>query len=379
MGRLATEGSSARTLVIEGVEYLAFAGCGYLALGHDPRVLEAMKRGLDEHGLASGASIETTGAARVHDELERALAAFLGVEAALLLPSGYLANLAVAQGLSAQRSGTRRDRWVLLDEYTHASVLDGVAAASCSAMRYTHLDAASAAANAGELGNSVIAIASDACFPGERRVAPVVELLQALGARSAPLWLDDCHGFGVLGASGRGTLEHLVLSDARIVVSGTLSKSFGCVGGFVAAREDIVEAVREHSRAYIGASPIPPAAACAALCALELFAAEPERLVRLRANEKRVRECLQGLGLALGPAPLPVFALALDRPQELGEFQESMRARGLFVPHVRYLQGPSEGYLRFTVNAAHTGEDIERLCSALVDLLPPLEPRGLKA
>jgi 7-keto-8-aminopelargonate synthetase-like enzyme len=375
--RLGLERRTARTAHLRGVELAFFGGCGYLGLGHHPAVLRAFRTGLEAYGLNTGASIETTGGTTAHDELERELARFLGFEAVLLASSGYLANLVVAQGLAVHaRSGGGESPWVLLDERAHASTADALRATKIHALRYAHLDPRSAFEQAGEAENREIALCTDAVFPSERAIAPLQELLTALGAGAGTLWLDDCHGIGVLGPRGRGALERCGLNDRRVVLVGTLSKALGCHGGFVAGREDWIEFLRRESTAYAGSSPLLPAAALAATAALRALQDEPERLARLRAHEARVRHCLTELGLQPGPLEFPVFAIGADSELGRTRFDEAMHARGLLVPWIRYADRPA-GYYRIALCSEHSAEDVDALCGLLRDELALVAPFAL--
>jgi 7-keto-8-aminopelargonate synthetase-like enzyme len=189
--------------------------------------------------------------------------------------------------------------------------------------------------------------------------------------------VDDAHASGVLGKNGRGTPDHFGLTKRVQLQIGTLSKAFGGQGGFVAGSEELVEHVRSRSRAYLCASPIPPAAAQAGLAALKVLEREPERLARLRAHERAIRSCLERLGVALGPLHFPAFAFTVDRARELPAFEQNVRAAGLYLPWIRYPDGPTDGYFRITVSAGHTPADVTRLCETLTHDLPSLEPRAL--
>jgi 8-amino-7-oxononanoate synthase len=377
MTRLSIERRTARTASVRGVEHVFFGGCGYLGLGHHAAVLRAFRSGLEQYGLNTGASIETTGGTQAHEDLEQELARFLGFEAVLLAPSGYSANLMLAQGLAARAPGGER-AWVLLEERAHTSLADALHAVRIGVLRYAHLDPRSAFEQAGEAENRELALCTDAVFPSERAIAPVPDLLTALGMGTGTLWLDDCHGIGVLGPHGRGALEHYGLSDPRIALVGTLSKALGCQGGFVAGREDLIETLRRESAAYAGSSPLLPATAVAASVALRVLEEEPERLVRLRANEARVRGCLAALGLPLGRLEFPVFAFGSDRVEGRERFEQALAEHGLYVPWIHYADQRS-GYYRIALCAEHTERDIELLCAALRKELPAVEPTPLHA
>jgi len=359
MSRIVVERAGAAQVRVDGRDLILFAGCDYLGFAHAPEVAAALKRGVETYGVSSSGSRATTGNAQAHDDLERDLARFLRTEAALLVPDGYLSNLVVAQAL-ASRVDT-----ALVDREAHVSVLDALAAASIRRVVYGFCDAAAAAEEARTLGGLILALFTDGAYPVMQGIAPLRELLAVL-PRDGVLVVDDCHVTGVLGRTGRGSLEHHGLEDPRIVVTGTLSKALGCFGGFVAGREDLVELSRETSRAYVGSTPIPPALATAGSAAIALLEREPQRLERLRANIERVRAALQRAGIPAHSLPLPVFAWKAATPEEGDRIHARLRERGVLVPHVHYPDGLGS-YFRLAVSAAHDAAAIERLENALVE------------
>jgi 8-amino-7-oxononanoate synthase len=360
MSRLSIARSTSTTALVDGRELIVFAGCDYLSLSHHPRVLAALESGLREFGLSSAASRETTGNTVAHDELEQDLARFLGMEAALLTPDGYLSNLIAAQGLP-DAIGT-----VLIDRECHVSLRDALAATARRVAEYPLADAASARSLAGEVAGAPLAIATDGVFPVLCALAPLRELLAPLPADGL-LIVDDSHGTGVLGKRGRGSVELAELFDPRIVITGTLSKALGCFGGFVAGSRSFVERTRERSRAYVGSTPIPPALARAASEALRIVDEEPDRRVRLVEIGELLREVLTSAGHRVPPVPLPVFTLKPIQ-QDVRWWNEAFLEAGLLVPLVRYPDGMGD-YFRIALRADHSAEQVERLVHALAKVL----------
>jgi 7-keto-8-aminopelargonate synthetase-like enzyme len=357
--------STATTLEIEGRELLSFAGCSYLGLAHHPRVIEALHAGLENQGISSGASRATSGNSVAHVELEEHAARFLGCEAALLVPNGYLANLVVAQGLAADHD------LALVDARAHASTRDALAASGWNVAEYAHADAGDASRVLREHRPSSVAIFTDGVYPASKTIAPLRDLLALLPRDRGTLVVDDCHASGVLGARGRGTCEHFGLSDPRIVITTTLSKAFGCLGGLIAGTAQVVERVRERSRAFVCASPIPPALARAGSAAIRELEEHPERLARLRANASRLREHFAKLDLPAPELDLPVFAFTLRPAERMERVQRALLERGIFVPMLRYPDGfdDEHGYLRVAVNAEHSPADVGRLSRELESAL----------
>lgn len=351
----AVESASAAAVRVAGRDAVVFAGCDYLGLAHDPEVLDALRRGVDRYGVSAGASRATTGNARAHEELEHDLARFLGLEAALLVPDGYLSNLVVAQGLAGEHASA------LVDREAHVSVHDALAATGVRATPYAFCDADSAR------GSNATAIWTDGAYPVLRGIAPVGALLASL-PRDGVLVVDDCHATGVLGARGRGTHEHAGVVDARLVVTGTLSKALGCYGGFVAGRREIVERVRARSRAYAASTPIPPALAVAGSAAVRVVERDATRVTALRANVERVRSVLRAHDIDAHALPLPVFAWKATSLDAGRRVHERLLARGVVVPHVTYPDGLGS-YFRLAVSAAHDEAAITRLDAGLRETL----------
>ncbi len=372
MPKLPIECSTATDATMEGRTILAFAGCNYLGLANDPRVLHAVRVGLDRYGLSTTASRETTGNTTAFDELERSLAAFLRTERSLLLADGYTANIAMAQALAT------RFRTVLIDAKSHHSVHDAARSAGLIVVTFPHGDTKAAArlaqmhAQADPAG--AIAILTDGVFTSDGAVAKLPELIAALPNDRSLLVVDDCHGVCVLGPEGRGTVSHYALTDPRIIITTTLAKGFGSYGGCIAGPAWFIELARAASGIYRCSTPIPPAIAMAALEALRIVLSEPERLDRLRANVARLRERLLAMGLPIradGPA-IPIFAFLLDTPERMESVHRSMLDDGILAPYIKYPNGPAEMFFRVVVNASHTTEQIDRLADAFARRLPAM-------
>lgn len=355
-GRLPIDAAAPARATLQGEDLVVWAGCDYLGYARDPLVRAAAEAALARYGLSTCGSRETTGNTALHDAFEPELADFLGLEAAHLVPDGYLSNLCLFQGLAGR--ATR----ALVDKECHVSVRDALAACGVETREYALCDpgSARAAARGWDGGWSIV---TDGCYPVMKGVAPLAELL-ALLPQDGWLVVDDCHGFGVLGARGRGTHEHCGVRDPRLVVNGTLSKSLGAFGGFVAGARGVVDAVRGRSRAYAGSTPVPPACIAAARAALQDLRGDGARLARLRANTERVRGILHACGLPAHDLPLPVFALAPGSHERMELLYQRLLRRGMLVPYIHYPDSLG-GYLRLAVSAAHTASDLDALERAL--------------
>lgn len=348
----ALERVSATRVRLAGRELVAFAGCDYLGLAHHPEVVAALQSESARSGISAGASPTTTGLHPAHEELERALAQFLGVEAVLLTADGYLSNLVAAQALAPDCPRA------LVDRESHVSVRDAVRAAGFDCAEYAELAALRTLLARG----APSAIFTDGVFPSQRRRADVAELVTLLDRGARALVVDDCHGLGVHGPGGRGSCAGH--AHANLLVTGTLSKALGSFGGFVAGSRAWIETARTRSHAYSGATPIPPALARAAKAALDVLVREPERVARLHAHAAQLRTRLAPLGIAGSAFENPVFALARATPEATAILHATLAAQGLLVPHVRYPDGLGD-YLRLALCSEHTPDDVERLAVAL--------------
>lgn len=368
MPRLPIESCTATTVVMDGRPYLAFGGCNYLGLAHHPRVHEAIARGLARFGISTTASRETTGNTAAHVGLERELAAFLGMNGAILTPEGYTANFAACAAL-------RRDHEVaIIDERTHRSVAHAARAAEFEVHAFQHLNTAHAAALADAHARRGVVVMTDGVFTAEGEIAPLPELLEALPRSRALLLVDDCHGFCVLGDDGRGTLAHFGLQDERLALTTTLAKGLGCYGGAVAGPTRLIATVREHAAIYRGTTPCPPPLAEAAREALRILQREPGLLEALRENIRRMARNLGDLELHPVSNQTPIFAFTLDSTERMERIYAALLERGILAPLIDYPGGSARLYFRITVSASHSIEQIDRLAEELdraMRLYPP--------
>lgn len=356
MPRLHVESSTATSLVLDGRELLAFAGCNYLGFAQHPKVIAAAAAGLAQFGISTTASRETTGNTTIHDLLEVDLALFTRQEAAILLAEGYTANFAVAQGLCATHG------IALVDAKAHRSIRNAATAAGMQVMEYEHLNPASAAWLARQYADQGVAIFTDGIFAADGAIAPLDGLLKILPANRGTLVVDDCHGFCVMGDGGRGLIDHAKLDDPRVCMTTTLAKGLGCYGGAVIGRRSLVDTVRQHSDVYRRSTPVPTPIAMGARAALALLRDEPTLVETLRSNTARCRQVLTRCGLRVHDDPVPVFTFVLDGDvSRMERVHDRLLALGIYAPLIEYPGGPSPRYFRLTVTASHTPAQIDRL------------------
>ena len=363
--RVVESRSTATRVRVDGAELLAFCSNDYLGLAGHPRVAEAFTAAVREWGVGSGASHLVSGHCREHHALEEELAAFTGRERALLFSTGYMANLAVVTALLG-----RGDR-VFMDRLNHASLLDAGLASGARFARYPHADAEALAARLArdDRGGRTM-VATDGVFSMDGDVAPLRALAAACEARGAWLFVDDAHGLGVLGPTGRGSLEDAGLDagDAPILM-GTLGKAFGTFGAFVAGPEALVEILLQTGRTYMYTTALPPAVAAATRESLRVLQDEPWRRARVLDHVAYFRREASGLGLRLMESGTPIQPVVLGSEAATVAASDALWAHGLWIPAIRPPTVPAgSARLRITFSAAHETVEVDRLLEALAAL-----------
>ena len=330
-------------------DVVSFASNDYLGLTHHPAVVAAAHDALDRYGAGSGAARLIVGSRPPHDELEADLADWTGREAALLFTTGYQANVGVLGALAAAADGAL----VLSDALNHASIIDGARLARAEVQVYGHADAAEVEARLAAAGDRPAIVVTDAVFSMDGDVAPLDELVAACRRHGALLVVDEAHA--VLGpATPEGD---------DVVVVGTLSKTLGSVGGFVAGPAGVVDLCRNVARSFIFTTAGPPADAAAAQAALAVLRSEEgdELRAQLRANVELLRPGHRS----------PIVPVVLGDEQRAVEVSAELLARGMLIPAIRPpTVPPGSSRLRVALSAAHTAEMIDRLLDALAELVP---------
>ena len=342
-----------------GRRLVYFAGCDYYRLASHPRVLAAVRRGLQAFGLNVASSRKTTGNHALYEELERELARFFHAERAVLVDNGYMTNLAVAQALRGEFTH------VLMDARSHTSVADAAVLLGAKLVSFAHRDVADFTRQLRGLGKGARPVVfTDGMFSHDGSVAPLAEYLAVLPANAA-LLVDDAHGAGVLGRAGQGTPSHCGLRDARVIQTMTLSKAFGAFGGAIVGTRAVAEAILTKSRCFTGATPVPLPLAAGALESLRVFGAHPKLQARLHSNAAWLKERLRAGGMVLPDAPGPIVPLVPASPQEAERLKRRLLAAGIHPPFIRYPSGPEGGFFRFVVSSEHTRGQLKALAEVL--------------
>ncbi len=345
---------------VEGERLLQFCSNNYLDLASHPALIHAAAEALQRYGTSACASPLVCGHMEPHAELEAAVARFKGCEAAVVLGSGFLANLALLTTLAGP--GDR----ILCDRLNHASIVDGGRLSRATFRVYPHrdLDALESLLRRPHAGATVVV--TDGVFSMDGDIAPLDAICDLADRYGATVVVDDAHATGVIGEGGRGSLSHFRLDPGRAITMGTLGKALGSYGAFVAGPRAAIELLVNRARPLIYSTALPPAAAAAARAAIELLEADPSRVARLRDRVAHLRRGLAELGLPLPPDATPIVPLVVGEAEAAVRLSEALREARLWVPAIRPPTVPEgTSRLRIAVSAGHSPYQIDYLLAAL--------------
>ncbi|MGA9667177.1 MAG: 8-amino-7-oxononanoate synthase [Gallionella sp.] len=394
-------------IVVDGRPYLSFSSNDYLGLANHPRLIAAMKHGVQQYGVGAGAAHLVSGHTQPHEQLEHALADFAGKPAALLFSTGYMANLGAVQALVGKADT------VFADKLNHASLNDAMLLSRAGIKRYGHNDlshlaklleqtdnasdnrceqgemqgaaqratrrlvgeeqestrhgSSSAQQDARGVGRKLVI--TDAVFSMDGDLARLPEMLELCEKHDAWMLVDDAHGFGVLGGRGRGSLAHTGIASQRIIYMATLGKAAGVFGAFVAAEQAVIDTLVNHAHSYVYTTATPPALAGAVLESLQLIEQGEEQRAHLQRLIAHLRGGLHGLRWQLMPSNTAIQPLLIGDNKAALDLGNALRERGIWVAAIRPPTVPKgTARLRITLSAAHSMADVARLIEALHDL-----------
>jgi 7-keto-8-aminopelargonate synthetase-like enzyme len=336
-----------------------FSGCDYFRLASHPEVIAAVKEGLAKYGLNVAASRLTSGNHVLYHQLEERLTEFFGTESALLVSGGYVTNLIVAQALAGNFSHA------IVDEKAHPSLWDAARLLDCPVLKLKHKDVEDLEQIVRRCGPGArLILLTDGMFAHDGSVAPLARYLEVL-PRDAVILVDDAHGAGVLGKTGKGLLEHADVNRKRIIQTITLSKAFGSYGGAILCAESLRQGILERSKMFLGSTPLPLPLANAALKSLQLLKRDKSLRQRLIANTNFVKSALREAGKLLEVTPGPIVPVIPRNEREAAEIRRKLLDADIYPPFVKYATGPANGYFRFVISSEHGREQLEGLMGML--------------
>ena len=348
-------------LQVEGKSLVNFCSNDYLGLAGHPDIAAALKSAIDQYGTGSGASHLISGHSTAHQQLEEQLAEFTGRPRALLFSTGYMANMGVINALVG------RHDLVLEDQLNHASLLDGGHLSRADYKRYKHNNMQQLDYLLEQSTASRKLIVTDGVFSMDGDLAPLPEMSALAAQHSGWLMVDDAHGMGVLGATGGGIVEQQGLTVEQVpVLMGTLGKSFGTFGAFIAGSEALIDTLIQFARTYIYTTALPPAIACASSASLQIVRREHWRREHLQSLIQRFRAGAEQLGLQLMDSQTPIQPVLINNDQRVMEINQQLRSKGFMVGAIRPPTVPAgSGRLRITLSANHSNQQIDQLLDAL--------------
>jgi 8-amino-7-oxononanoate synthase len=350
----------AEHIVANQKPYLSFCSNDYLGLANRPELIAAMQKAAGDSGVGSGASNLITGHHRYHDSLEKQLARFVDMPAALLFSTGYMANIGVIGALMGRGDA------VFADKLNHACLNDGAYFSYADFHRYPHNDVAALEKLLQTSKAKHKMIAADAVFSMDGDIAPIPEYLALCEKYDAYLYLDDAHGFGVLGEHGQGSLNHFKIKSPRIIVMATLGKAAGVAGAFVAGEQVVIDYLIQKAKSYVYSTPAPPALSATLSASVQLI----EQGDHLRANLKTLitylKENLRLKKWKLLESDTAIQPLIIGGNEESLAVSEYLQTHGILVPAIRPPTVPAgTARLRISLSAAHSLDDVKQLVAAI--------------
>jgi glycine C-acetyltransferase len=344
-------------IVVDGKKVLNFCSNNYLGLANHPKIVKAARKATKTYGVGPGAVRTIAGTMDLHIELEKRLAAFKGVEAAITFQSGFNANLATIPAL------VNKEDVIFSDRLNHASIIDGCRLSGAKIITYEHNSAESLEEaikeNLSKYRRALIV--SDGVFSMDGDIAPLPALYEVAKKYDILLMVDDAHGEGVLGKGGRGIVDHFGLHGKVDIEVGTMSKAFGVMGGVVAGDKVIVEWLRQRGRPFLfsSAMTVPDAAAC--IAAVDLLEESTELVDRLWENGRYFKAEMQKLGFDTGQSETPITPVMLGEAPLAQEFSRELYKKGVFGTAIGYPTVPQgKARIRVMISAAHSKDDLDQ-------------------
>jgi len=367
------------TFTSGGRTFVSFSTNNYLALATSPRLKARARAALERYGVGNCESRLLGGNLELYERLEARLADVKGKEAAMLFATGYLANLSVLPALVkastlARAFGFAPSRnWkhaFFTDEFNHLSIREGMRSSGAPTFAFAHADMNNLETLLCKSAANVKIIVTDGVFSQHGDVAPLPDMLELAERYDAIVYIDDAHGTGVLGPHGGGTAEEFGIESPRFIQMGTLSKAYGCIGGFVATERYLSEILRIACSAYGFTSTLPPDHAEAVLEAIDIVTDEPQRRRKLWENQRRFVARLEQRGLEPLSTTTPIVPIHIGDERRCRTVAEGMHAAGFHVDAIMFPAiAPGQSRLRFILNAHHTPQQIDDVVDALAQLL----------
>jgi 8-amino-7-oxononanoate synthase len=338
-----------------------FGSNSYLGLTNHPRIKKAAIDAIEKYGTGCAGSRFLNGTLDIHIELEERLAAFVNKQAALVFSTGFQSNLGALSCI------TGRNDYLILDEYDHASIIDGTRLGFSRVIKYGHNNMQDLQRKLNVLPEEAIkVIVVDGIFSMEGDIAKLPEIVAIAEKYKASIVVDDAHSIGVIGHRGSGTASHFNLTEKVDIITGTFSKSLASLGGFIASDYETIEYLKHHARSLIFSASMTPSAAASVLAALDIIETEPEHMLRLWDNTRYATRLLFEEGFDIGASESPIIPIYIRDNEKTFYITNVLQSEGVFVNPVVSPAVPSDSSLiRFSLMATHTFSQIEEAVEKL--------------
>jgi len=343
--------------VVDGKKVLNFCSNNYLGLANDPRLVQAATDALKKYGVGPGAVRSIAGTMEIHLELEKRIAKFKGVDAAIALQSGFAANLAAIPAMVG------KEDILFTDELNHASIIDGCRLSSARIVKYLHADAADLERvireNAGTYRRALCI--TDGVFSMDGDIAPLDKIYEVTSKYDVMLAVDDAHGEGVIGRNGRGIVDHFGLHGKVDLEIGTFSKAFGVMGGVCAGNQLIVDWIRQRGRPFLFSSAATPADTAACIAAVDILENSSELVERLWDNARYFKTAMKSAGFNTGVSTTPITPVMLSEAATAQQFSRELFEENVFAMPLGFPTVPKgKARIRVMISAAHSRQDLDQ-------------------
>jgi len=350
-------------VIVGGKKVIMIGSNNYLGLTNHPRVKEAAIEAVRKYGSGCAGSRFLNGTLDIHVRLEEKLARFMRKEAALVFSTGFQTNLGVISALVS------KDDIVLIDKMDHASIIDGCRLSFGEVRKFRHNDMEDLERLLQQNNGRGKLIIVDGVFSMEGDIADLPNIVRLAGKYGARLMVDDAHGIGVLGRSGRGTAEHFGLEDGVDLIMGTYSKSLASIGGFIAASEDVIHYVKHFARSLIFSASPPPASVSSVSAAIDIIEEEPQRRERLWQITNKMLNGFKTLGFDTGKSETPIIPVIVGEDRMAFTMSRMLLERGIFTNVAVSPAVPSGmALMRTSYMATHTDEQLDRVLKAFEEV-----------
>ena len=347
-------------VIVVGKRMIMLGSNNYLGLTNHPKVKDAAIEAVKKYGSGCAGSRFLNGTLDIHVKLEDKLASFFRKESALTFSTGYQTNLGIISSIAGKGDV------IIVDKLDHASIIDACRLSFAELKKFKHNDMKSLEHLLQQNGSKGKLVIVDGVYSMEGDIAPLPDIVPLCKKYGARLMVDDAHGVGVLGKTGRGTAEHFGLENEVDIIMGTYSKSMASIGGFIVADEDVIHFAKHNARPLIFSASPPPASVASVIAALDIIDTEPERRERLWANTNKMMEAFKGMGYDTGVAETPIIPLVMGEMERAFTMWKILSEEGVFVnPVAPPAVPPGRCMIRTSYMATHTTEQLDRVLGIL--------------